>query len=148
VLRVTNRSDIDLHDRFNGVDVSFLQGQSTIVANEVARHIFGFGDADKTGCLARLGWMRSNQDREAAMARLAKFTFSDANEPDPNEIQPKKEQGLAPLQPGAADEEATDGATKLAAPTHAKITVETDVPIPAKKGARSVLDKLSDPAGA
>ena len=132
MLKVKNRSDADLQDRFNGVDYLFEKGQSTVIDEEVAKHIFGFGDADKVPYLTRLGWMRSNLEREQGMQRLALFTFSDEQEIDPDEIQPQKEQGLAPLQSGAAEEAATDG------------EVESAVPIPTKGAGkkRSILEQI------
>ena len=132
MLKVKNRSDADLQDRYNGTDYPFPKGQSVAVDEEVARHIFGFGDADKIPYLSRLGWMRSNQEYEMGMERLALFTFSDAGEIDPDEIQPQ-EQGLAPLQLGADEEAVTDG------------SVESSVPLPSKGAGkkRSVLSQLA-----
>jgi hypothetical protein len=132
VLKVKNRSDADLQDRFNGVDFLFPKGESTVIDEEVARHIFGFGDENKIPYLTRLGWMRSNLEFEQGMKRLALFTFSDEQDIDPDEIQQQQEQGLAPLQSGAAEEAATDG------------EVESAVPIPPKGAGkkRSILEQI------
>lgn len=132
-IKVRNNSDIDLHDRYNGTDYSFPKGKSVIVEDEVARHVFGFGDAEKAHYLTRLGWMKTNLEYDQAMKRLGQFTFSDASVPDADEIQPKQEQGLAPLQVGAEEETSTDG------------EVESSVPIPPKGAAkkRSILSQLS-----
>lgn len=135
MLKVRNNSDIDLQDRHNGTDYLFPRGESVTVDDEVARHVFGFGDADKAPYLTRLGWMKSNLEYDQAMQRLGKFTFSDASVPDADELRQQQEQGLAPLQVGAGEENATDGA------------LESSVPIPPKqaggRGKRSVVSQLS-----
>jgi hypothetical protein len=130
VLKVKNRSDADLQDRFDGVDYLFEKGKSTLIDEQVATHIFGFGMENKIPYLTRLGWMRNNLEFEQGMERLALFTFSDEQDVDPDEIQPQAEQGLAPLQSGAAEEIATDGA------------VESAVPIPSRGRRRSILEQI------
>lgn len=136
MILVKNGGGFDLTDRYNGIDYVFPKGEGVVVSEDVARHIFGFGEADKSACLVRLGWMRTNQDFEGAMQKLAAFVFSD---PD----QPQQEQGLAPLQTETAGEPATDGAGEPAATALNKIVVEDDVPLPStKKSGRSVKDEL------
>ena len=132
MLKVTNRSAIHLDDRFDGVDYSFPKGSTVAINEDAARHIFGFGEPEKTTNLVRLGWMKSNKEYEDAMAIMAGFVFSVGNEPIDGEIQTEG-QGLAPLQIGSADKAASDGA------------VESAVPIPPRKRGkgRSVLAQLS-----
>ena len=132
MLKVTNRNEFDLHDRFNGVDYAFPKGGSTVVDEDVAKHIFGFGAPDKIPYLTRLGWMQQSRQYDEAMQKMAGFVFGSAEETEPGELAPP-EQGLAPLQPGAGDEAATDG------------VVESSVPIPARGGkkGRSVLAQLA-----
>ena len=128
MLKVKNKSDIDLSDRFNGQDYHFPKGGSVALNEEAARHIFGFGDPDKTPYLIRQGWMKRSDEYGAAMRILSGFAFSAIDLPDEGELQ-QDEQGLAPLHLGAVEETASDGA------------VESSVPIPTKK--RSVLSQLS-----
>ncbi len=131
MLKVTNRNSFDLVDRFNGEDFTFPKGGSSIVSEDAARHIFGFGAPDKAPYLTRLGWMKNSLQYDEAMAMMAGFVFSDANEPDPEELQ-QNEQGIAPLQLGADAEAVSDG------------TVKASVPIPRSRGkGRSVLAQLS-----
>jgi hypothetical protein len=132
MLKVTNKSEIDLSDRFNGQDYSFPKGKTVSISEDAARHIFGFGDAEKVSYLVRLGWMKTNAEYDVAMRLMGGFVFSVGAEPMDGEIQ-QEGQGLAPLQFGAAEEAGSDG------------SVESAVPIPpAKRGkGRSVLAQLS-----
>jgi hypothetical protein len=132
MLKVTNKSDIDFADRFDGNDYSFPKGSTVAISEDAARHIFGFGEPEKTPCLVRLGWMKSSREYDEAMKIMSGFVFSVGDTLNDGEIQ-QNEQGLAPLHLGAAEEAASDGA------------VESAVPIPpARKGrGRSVLAQLS-----
>ena len=86
---VTNNSDQDLKDGFGGVFYHFKKGSTTEIPEEVARHIFGYGDDDKQPYLARLGWAKTANDLDDGLARLSKWDLS--TEP------PKKNQSLSPL---------------------------------------------------
>lgn len=129
MLRVTNNSDRDLTDMFDGNTYNFPRGASVLISENAAKHIFGFGEGDKTPYLARQGWMRQSIQYEDAMKTLSGFVFSDGDVPEaPAPI----EQGLAPLHLVAAEEAASDGA------------VESAVPIPPARGrGRNVLQQLS-----
>lgn len=48
---------------------------TTPLADDAARHIFGYGEADKTKALLRLGWISNGANRDEAIARLGKFQF-------------------------------------------------------------------------
>ncbi len=73
---VTNNSSTALSDRFNGVDITFPPGKRVLIDEDAAKHIFGFGVEDKTMHFARLGWLRSAGEMQAAMDRLAEFSFA------------------------------------------------------------------------
>jgi len=142
MIRVTNKSGNDLHDRFNGKDYSFPNGSSVVVPLIVAKHVFGLAEGDKTNTFARLGWMRTNSDLEEATRRLATFTFSSPETVE--EVVPvpaaAKEQGLAPLQHGADVKAATDGAVESSVPMPPRGSGSAGSTIKAK---RSVLTQLS-----
>jgi len=86
---VTNNSDRKLKDGFAGVQYSFMPGETVEIPVEVAKHVFGYGDGNKEPYLARLGWIKTQNDLDDGMALLAKWDFSDQP--------PKKNQSLSPL---------------------------------------------------
>ena len=86
---VTNRSDKPLKDGFAGQFYEFKPGSTVELSEEVARHIFGYGDENKEPYLARLGWAKTTNDLEEGLKRLAQWELS--TEP------PKKNQSLSPL---------------------------------------------------
>lgn len=86
---VTNKSDKKLVDGYGGVFYDFKKGMTVEIPEEVARHIFGYGDPDKEMYLARLGWIVSKNDLEDGLAILDQWEISDQP--------PKKSQSLSPL---------------------------------------------------
>ena len=86
---VTNRSDKKLKDGFAGVFYSFPKNETVEIPQEVARHIFGYGDDNKEPYLARLGWIVSQNDLEKGIELLNQWEIS--TEP------PSKNQSLSPL---------------------------------------------------
>ena len=86
---VTNNSDQDLKDGFGGVFYEFKQGSTVEIPEEIAKHVFGYGDDNKQPYLARLGWAKTSNDLQEGLDRLAKWDLS--TEP------PKKNQSLSPL---------------------------------------------------
>ena len=86
---VTNRSDLKLKDGYAGVFYEFKKDQTVEIPEEVAKHIFGIHDPDKEKYLARLGWCKTSNDLEAAIAILEQWEIG--TEP------PKKDQSLSPL---------------------------------------------------
>jgi hypothetical protein len=86
---VTNNSDQDLKDGFGGVFYDFKKGSTVEIPEDVARHIFGYGDDDKQPYLARLGWAKTSNDLQEGLDRLAKWDLS--TQP------PEKNQSLSPL---------------------------------------------------
>ena len=86
---VTNNSDTKLNDGYAGVFYEFLPGKTVEISEEVAHHIFGYGEDNKIPYLTRLGWLVSANDVEKAHAILAKWDISAQA--------PKKNQSLSPL---------------------------------------------------
>lgn len=91
MLQVTNKNTFDLSDRYNGQDFVFPAGATVALEESAARHIFGFGEADKVPFLARQGWSRTSGDIEAGMQKLNGFSFSSMDTPMPGEIIPEEE---------------------------------------------------------
>lgn len=75
---IHNTLDEGVKGRFAGVDYDFPAGKDVPCDEEVARHIFGFGEADKSTALLRLGWIVPGQGRQVAEQRLAKIVFKKA----------------------------------------------------------------------
>ena len=75
LLRVTNRNNFVLTDRYDGVDYTFEPNKPTVIEEAAARHFFGYGMADKIPFLVRQGWCVSSDKTEEAMKKLSKFVF-------------------------------------------------------------------------
>ena len=73
---VTNNSEHDLEDGYDGRRYKFAKGQSIEVLPVVCNHVFGFGDDNKEPYLRRLGWMTRSTEYDKALARLHSFSFS------------------------------------------------------------------------
>jgi len=73
---VTNNSDVEFSDGYNGVVYDFKKGATLQVPETVARHVFGWGDTDKAQYLVRLGWISSESDIPKGIALLDKFLIS------------------------------------------------------------------------
>lgn len=69
-----------IHGRFNGKDYSFPYGEPVNVHVEVARHLFGLGQDDKSFALARLGWVHTSNEIEGGLDRLRNIKFDDLPE--------------------------------------------------------------------
>lgn len=143
MLKVTNNATTDFKDRFNGTDYVFPAGKAVMLGEDAARHIFGFGEADKTATLIRQGWLLRENDRAQAMDRLGQFAFAPADLPGegmvvdaPPPLLPESEQGSAPLHPDTEEETALP-------------VVESPVSTtPPATGAGNILDALAGAAGA
>lgn len=79
---VTNNSEHNLEDGYDGVRYMFAKGQSIEVPFIVVQHVFGIGQDDKTPFLSRLGWYLRPEDKEPAIDRLNCFSFS-SEKPEP-----------------------------------------------------------------
>jgi hypothetical protein len=73
---VTNNSEHDLEDGYDGKRYLFAKGQSVEVPPVVCNHVFGYGADNKVAYLQRLGWMKHSGELEKALDRLNKFSFS------------------------------------------------------------------------
>ena len=73
---VTNNSEHDLEDGYNGKRYLFAKGVPVEVPPVVCNHVFGYGEDNKEPHLRRLGWMLTNTDLPKAKERLACFVFS------------------------------------------------------------------------
>ena len=76
MIYVTNKGAHTLTDRYDGHEYEFPPDTCIGIPEEVAQHIFGYGDDNKIPYLARHGWMKMNTDYDAAMKRLSEFAFS------------------------------------------------------------------------
>lgn len=72
---VTNNGDFSFEDGFNGQRYTFAVGSTVELPVLAAKHIFGYGETDKTAHLIRLGWLKMSNEVDLAMAKLAKFRF-------------------------------------------------------------------------
>lgn len=75
MLRVTNKNDFDLADRYDGQAYFFPSGKTVMCEDAAARHIFGVGDENKKPYMTRQGWMKTSEDVEKATAILNNFSF-------------------------------------------------------------------------
>jgi len=79
MLIVNNQLEYEIRARYAGRDYEFLPGEDTPCDEEVARHVFGFGEADKSPALLRLGWISPGSDKSVAEERLRKVVFKRAS---------------------------------------------------------------------
>ena len=74
-LAVTSKLPKAFTAKFHGVEYLFKPGRSVNMPVDAAKHIFGFGDDDKTRSLHRLGWLTLSNDMEGALEKLEQITF-------------------------------------------------------------------------
>lgn len=98
MLGVKNNGTETLKARFDGEDYEFPPGgeNPVVLSDEAAKHIFGYGgdEADKQRALARMGWLTTNTQMDAALARLNDFQFLSVDKVQFKEvakIDPKRE---------------------------------------------------------
>jgi hypothetical protein len=89
IIYVTNNSDINLVDGWDGVQYTFKPGSTVEVPLSIATHIFGYGVDNKEPYLARLGWIKSKNDFENGLSILSKWDLSTEA--------PKKDRVLSPV---------------------------------------------------
>lgn len=75
MIGVKNDDEQRLVARYDGEDHTFEVGVVTAISEQAARHIFGYGEKDKTRALLRLGWLPNGANMTAAIERLTKFKF-------------------------------------------------------------------------
>jgi hypothetical protein len=74
-LSVTSRLQKKFRARYVGIDYDFRQNEAVNLPIDAARHIFGFGEDDKTASLHRLGWLTHTEGLEEALEKLSKIEF-------------------------------------------------------------------------
>jgi hypothetical protein len=74
-LAVTSRLPKKFRARHFGIDYDFRQDEAVNLPVEAARHIFGFGEDDKSRALHRLGWLTHTEGLEEALAKLENIEF-------------------------------------------------------------------------
>lgn len=77
-IRVTNTLAETIRSKFDGQDYVFKPNEPEDIHFVLAKHIFGFGEDDKSRALARLGWMQSSEQLPRALEKLASVKFSAA----------------------------------------------------------------------
>ena len=83
---VTNKNDDFIHvDSFDGEEFRFPPGDRVLIPVDAAVHMFGYGLADKTDNLVRLGWSMRYDPKEKTyvenpdgVRKLANFVFEEA----------------------------------------------------------------------
>jgi hypothetical protein len=109
MLKITNKNEFDLIDRYDGHDYKFPAGKTVRCHENAAAHIFGFGDDNKIPYITRQGWVRHSGEFEKGLAILGKFHFEMIEEKY-DEGLARIEQRKAPLhQMEAESEPETDG---------------------------------------
>lgn len=81
MIGVKNNEQKKLVARYDGVDYTFEPGVVMAVSDEAARHIFGYGEKDKSRALLRLGWIQNGATMDSGLERLSQFQFLAAEEP-------------------------------------------------------------------
>jgi len=104
---VTNTGE-PFASKFDGRLYEFKPGEDVPITVDAARHIFGFGLADKREVFSRHTWMTKSTEFDQAMERLGKFKFNVGNmkivaETPQLEIQESESPPLAPDDEGEAD---------------------------------------------
>ncbi len=74
---VTNRTDEPLLVTYAYVAHKFVPNVPQEVAPELAQHVFGWGEADKTAALVRLGFVRYSSEMAQGLGKLALFDISE-----------------------------------------------------------------------
>jgi len=83
ILYVCNNGDKDFSDRYDGEDFSFKVGETIQIPFEAARHIFGYGEADKSRALRRQGVYTHSTDAEKGQKWIDQFVFEMVQPPPP-----------------------------------------------------------------
>ncbi len=76
-ISVKNGNDFAIKGRYDGQDYSFPPGEPVAVPVEVANHVFGWGQPDKTRALHRLGWLSTADSMSQAQERMNRIIFEE-----------------------------------------------------------------------
>lgn len=117
MLYVTNRNGQFYKDRFDGEDYEFPPGEKVLIEELAAAHIFGFGRADKTENLIRMGKANAPDGPQW----LARFQFTAAKVVEDAPEIPGLEEAVekAKVDVGAIVDAVVGSAAEKAAPTTA-----------------------------
>lgn len=80
MVKVINKHPVRFRDRYDGKDFVFEPNEAVLMPDDAARHIFGYGDANKLPYLSRIGKLLTTQvDGQGgvkdAMKWLERFEF-------------------------------------------------------------------------
>ena len=80
--KITNTGKTEFTGKFDGKEISIGAGQVVIVEESWARHVFAVGleDADKISTAIRHGWIRTSNDVEKGLRKLAAFEIVEVTE--------------------------------------------------------------------
>lgn len=81
MIGVKNNLEEKIEARYDGRDYVFQPKITQALSEDAARHIFGYGEKDKTRALLRLGWIPNGADKSAALERLNGIQFLAVEEP-------------------------------------------------------------------
>ena len=79
MLMINNGLEQPIRGMFAGREYEFPPGKDVPCEEDVAAHIFGFGQDDKSIALLRLGWITPGHEKSIAEERLRKVVFKRAN---------------------------------------------------------------------
>jgi hypothetical protein len=94
---VRNNGSDKFSDGLDGTVYHFEPGKEVEIPEIAAKHIFGYGDDDKEPYLVRLGWMKMSNQFDAAMQKLAEFSFSKESSKTVHLSAPVVERVAAPM---------------------------------------------------
>ena len=81
MIGVKNNLKEKIPARYDGQDFTFEPAVTRALSEDAARHIFGYGEKDKTRALLRLGWIPNGADKAGALEKLNEIQFLAVEEP-------------------------------------------------------------------
>jgi hypothetical protein len=85
---VTNKSDKPLVDEYAYKTITFPVNETVEVPVAIARHLFGYEQEDKVPAMVRIGLIKTTNDIDEGLAKLAKFQITHE--------EPKQDRFLSP----------------------------------------------------
>ena len=122
MFKITNGTEKDFEARCDGKEFLVPKGQAVYCEDDVAAHIFGLGNEDKSAVLARHGWAHPGQSLAEGMKILNAFTFAHMA-PVYDAPLALVDHGPAPVGQGAAG---TEGGTDGSADAPAAVAARRD----------------------
>lgn len=90
ILYVCNNGKKDFTDRYDGEEYVFAVGETVAVSADAARHIFGYGEGDKSRAMRRQGVVQHSSDGHKAQEWLGQFAFEELEPPPPPNLAAKR----------------------------------------------------------